>query len=252
MPKSTRLAKKEAERARVARHRSRALDIAQRGETHSCSKPDCERPARHRGSLCEFHYGDNVLDKEQLPLIYQGCPQFLSSYDHHRIRWARYRWEIATWIDQNLELSAPEPSRDKRLPEILLVLGWKNAADDGLHEPKLLDSKPNLSTLIVEKTKTLFATHHIELSAAAVTPDQVRRAINNWLVKTFAREWRIVASAFSPTDFPHDSKHPFEPDPNDPFDPLHALPPLQSPRPGAFIECLFIVGCSILIDISIV
>jgi hypothetical protein len=47
MPKSARLADKEAKKARVE---SRALDIARRGETHSCSKPDCKRPARHRGS----------------------------------------------------------------------------------------------------------------------------------------------------------------------------------------------------------
>src|SRR5277367_4587213 len=229
MPRSARLKEKEKRTVRSERNRSRAHDIARRGEAHSCSKPDCERPARHRGSLCESHYGDNVIDKEQLPLIYQGCPQFVLSYDRHRIRWARYGWEIATWIDQHLELSPPDSHRDKRLPEILVVLSWKNAADDGLHELKTLDGKPNLSTLIVEKSKTLFATHHIELSAATVTPDQVRRAINNWLVKTFAREWRIVSSAFSPTDFPHGSIHTFEPDPDDSFDPLHALPPVQSP-----------------------
>jgi hypothetical protein len=80
--------------------------------------------------------------------------------------------------------------------------------------PKTLDSKPNLSTLMVEKTKTLFATHHIELSAATVTPDQACRAINNWLVKTFAREWGLVASAVSTHDIPHGPKDPFA---NDPF-----------------------------------
>src|SRR5277367_2049841 len=96
--------------------------------------------------------------------------------------------------------------------------------------PKLSTVSQICPTLILEKTKTLFATHHIELSAATVTPDQIRCAINNWLVKTFACEWRIVASAFSPNYFPHGPKHPFEPDPDDPFDPLHALPPLQSPR----------------------
>jgi hypothetical protein len=74
-------------------------------------------------------------------LIYQGCPQFLPSYNHNRIRWANFRWEIATWIYGNLELSAPDPNRDKRMPEIVLILGWKGAAHDGLYTPKLLDGK---------------------------------------------------------------------------------------------------------------
>ena len=192
----------------------------------SCSKPDCERPARHRGSLCESHDRDNVVDKKQLPLIYQGCPQFLPSYNRSRIRWAHFCWEIATWIEQNLELSPPQHSPGKRLPEILLVCGWKNSADDGLYESQTLNGKPNLSTLIVGKTKNPFC--H-PFSVATVTSDQIRRAINDWLVKTFAREWRLVALAFSTNDVPHGPKDPFEPDPDNPFDPLRALPPLQSP-----------------------
>ena len=142
MPRSARLREKQQRTVRSARNQGRAHDIVRRGEHHSCSKPDCERPARHRGSLCESHYRDNVLDKEQLPLIYQGCPRFLPSYNRSRIRWAPFRWDIATWIEQNLELSPPQPRHNQKLPEILLVRGWKNAADDGLYEPKTLNGKP--------------------------------------------------------------------------------------------------------------
>jgi hypothetical protein len=97
--------------------------------------------------------------------------------------------------------------------------------------PKFSTVSQIKSTLIVETTKTLFATHHIELPPAPeITPDQVRCAINTWLIKTFAREWSIVASGYLPTTFPHDSKDAFKPDPDNPDDPLHYLPQLESPR----------------------
>jgi hypothetical protein len=39
-----------------------------------------------------------------------------------------------------------------------------------------------------------------------------------------------MASPFPPDAFPHGSIHPFHPDLNNPFDPLHNLPSLESPR----------------------
>src|SRR6202022_1831804 len=66
------------------------------------------------------------------------------------------------------------------MPEIVLVLGWKGAAHDGLHAPKTLNGTSKSSTLMAYKTTTLFVTHHIELSGAKATPDQVRYAINSW------------------------------------------------------------------------
>jgi hypothetical protein len=140
MPKSKRLKEREAETLCSERRQLRELDRARRREPSSCKGPNCSRPARHQGSLCETHHGDTILDKERLPLIYQGCPQFLPSYNRSRIRWAPLRWAIATWIEQNMELSPPTEKRDSRLPEILLVLGWKGVSHLSLLDPKRLDS----------------------------------------------------------------------------------------------------------------
>jgi hypothetical protein len=87
-----------------------------------------------------------------------------------------------------------------------------------------------LSVLMVAHSRTLFATHHIQLPAAKVTPEQVRRAINEWVTKTFEREWRIVASGLPEGLVPHGATDPFEPDEDDPQDPLHDLPPLSPPQ----------------------
>jgi hypothetical protein len=99
--------------------------------------------------------------------------------------------------------------------------------------------------LIVAKTKALFTSHHIDLPAGEVTPDQVRLAINEWLVKTFKREWQIMASTFPTSHFPHGAKDPFKPDPEDPFDPLHDLPPLSTPRFLPGVLCA-VKSCSYL------
>jgi len=97
---------------------------------------------------------------------------------------------------------------------------------------------------MVVHTRTLFATHHIDLPAGNVTPDQVRRAINEWLLKTFEREWQIVASGVDESHVPHGSTDPFEPDEDDPHNPLQWLPPLPPPR---FLRGLCVTqGCSYL------
>lgn len=78
--------------------------------------------------------------------------------------------------------------------------------------------------------RTLFETHHIDLPAGNVTPEQVRRAINEWILKTFQREWRVVASGLPEGFVPHDATDPFEPDQDNPDDPLRSLPPLSPPQ----------------------
>jgi len=84
---------------------------------------------------------------------------------------------------------------------------------------------------MVDATKTLFSSHHIELPMTPeITPEQVRRAINNWLVKTFAHEWSIAASGYPPTAFPHGAEDAFSSDPDDTDDPLNLLTQLKSPR----------------------
>ena len=61
-------------------------------------------------------------------------------------------------------------------------------------------------------------------------PDQVHCTINAWLIKTFAHEWSIVTSGYLSSTVPHGSRDTFKPDPNDPNDPLHNLPLLESPH----------------------
>jgi hypothetical protein len=136
MPRSERLKEREARAIGSERQQTRELDRARRREPSECTEPDCSRP---QGSLCESHYNDTVLDKEALPLIYQGCPHFLPAYNHNRIRWAPFRWAIANWIEQNLDL-APDQKLNKRVPEILLVRGWKGASEPSLFDSKRLDS----------------------------------------------------------------------------------------------------------------
>ena len=81
MPMSKRLKERETRTVRSEHQRLRELDRDRRREPSLCKQPDCNRPARHQGSLCEEHYDDTVFDKELLPLIYQGCPHFLQSYN---------------------------------------------------------------------------------------------------------------------------------------------------------------------------
>ena len=137
MVRSSRLAAKNTQKARETRSLLRKLDNARRGEPHPCTTSGCNKQARHRGSLCEEHYSASVVDKYQLPLLFQGCPQFLPIYNRNRIRWAVIRPEIAMWIEENLELSE-DRQRDPAFPEILIVAGWKGAKG-GLFEERKLD-----------------------------------------------------------------------------------------------------------------
>jgi hypothetical protein len=83
---------------------------------------------------------------------------------------------------------------------------------------------------MVAHSRTLFATHHIELPATKITPERVRQSINEWVMKTFEREWRIVASGFPEGLVPHGATDPFEPDEDNPQDALRDLPPLSIPQ----------------------
>lgn len=100
MPRSQRLKEREARTVRSEHQRIRELDRASRREPSQCTEPNCSRPARHQGSLCEAHHNDTVPDKEGLPLMYQRCPHLLPSYNRCRIRWAPFWWAIGssrTW-----------------------------------------------------------------------------------------------------------------------------------------------------------
>jgi hypothetical protein len=83
---------------------------------------------------------------------------------------------------------------------------------------------------MVALTRSRFAAHHIDVPAGHVTPDIVLRAINAWLLKTFEREWQIVASGIDPERIPHGGTDPFDPNVDDELDPLNWLPSLPSPR----------------------
>ena len=109
-PSSMRLAGKNADIARQRSHEIRRRDIHARDEPHPCATNGCSKAARHQGSLCEAHYADSVLDKDVLPIIYQGCTRFLQHGKHDRIRWTYFRSKIATWINRYFDLSSPPSS----------------------------------------------------------------------------------------------------------------------------------------------
>lgn len=136
MARSRRLDALNAQKAKDERSLIRKLDNVRRGEPHPCTTSECQSQARHRGSLCEKHHSASVVDKDQLPLLYQGCPQFLPNYNRNRIRWAAVRPEIAMWIEEHLELPKGE-KRDPAFPEILIVAGWKGASGGLFEERKL-------------------------------------------------------------------------------------------------------------------
>jgi len=165
MRTSKRIKERERQTVHSKCQQLRKLDRDRRREPSSCTEPDRKWPARHQGSLCEQHYHDRTIDKDELPLIYQGCPQFLPSFNHSRIRWAPFRSAIATWVEQNLQLNEPDVTRNKRLPEILSVRGWKGASCPSLYEPKTLNSKSHQvnSRLILASSRKLLASHHIQL-----------------------------------------------------------------------------------------
>jgi hypothetical protein len=144
MRASKRLEERTVETARQERVKQRQQDKDIRGEPHLCIKEGCKRAARHRASLCDFHRRDTVIDKNLLPLIYQGCPQYLPHKNHRRIRWAPFRQTIATWIEGHLELCAPDPRRNPRYPEIVLVSGWRGSSK-GLSESRPLSGTPTLT-----------------------------------------------------------------------------------------------------------
>ena len=140
---SSRLRAKKGDAERQEQLKRRQEDRDRRGGAHHCEVQGCHKSARHRGSQCNEHFNDNVIDKNQLPLIYQGCPQSLQQ-NHSRIRWTPFRTKIATWINANLDLSPPDPHRDRRSPEMVLVRGWKGS-QGGLHEAKGLNGSSILT-----------------------------------------------------------------------------------------------------------
>ena len=228
-PTSTRLHTKSNDAARQERLKQRDLDNAIRGQPHRCQAQRCTKSAVHRGSLCAVHKEETEIDKNLMPLIYQGCPQFIPR-NQNRIKWAPLRHTIADWIQFNLDCPCDSNRLKSRYPEIVLVRGWKGS-DGGLYEPKQLNGMLSLPCLTdVAGTRTLFAAHYINLPAGNVTPEQVRQAINEWVSKTFEREWRVIASGLLEDSVSHESTDPFEPDENDPDDPLRSLPPLSPPQ----------------------
>ena len=142
---SSRLRAKKGDTQRQEQLKRHQEDRDRRGEPHHCEVPGCHKSARHRGSRCEEHFNDNIIDKNELPLIYQGCPQFLQQ-NHSRIRWTLFRRKLATWINANLDLSAPDSRRDSRFPEMVLVRGWKGS-HGGLHKAKELNGRLILTWL---------------------------------------------------------------------------------------------------------
>lgn len=142
---SGRLRAKNDKAVRRERLKQRELDNAKRGQPHKCQAQSCTKSAVHRGSLCDVHNAETKIDKNLMPLIYQGCPQFIP-WNQDQIKWAPLRRTIAIWIEFNLDCPR-DPNRLKsRYPEIVLVRGWKGS-DGGLHEPRQLNGIPPLPCL---------------------------------------------------------------------------------------------------------
>jgi hypothetical protein len=140
---SSRLRAKKGDAERQEQLKRHQEDRDRRGGAHHCEVQGCHKSARHRGSQCDEHFNDKAINKNQLPLLYQGCPQSLRR-NHSRIRWTPFRTKIATWINANLDLSPPDPHRDPRFPEMVLVRGWKGS-QGGLHEAKGLNGSSILT-----------------------------------------------------------------------------------------------------------
>ena len=75
-------------------------------------------------------------------------------------------------------------------------------------------------------TIQLFTSHHIEIPEDW-TPRTILDQINIWVLKTFHREWQVVAFDIPESLVLKGPLNPFEPiDPSNPDDPLNLLDPL--------------------------
>src|SRR5579859_4253225 len=92
-----------------------------------------------------------------------------------------------------------------------------------------------------DETRLLFESHHIPISRST-TPDAIRVAVNDLIIKFFRREWRIESSDFARIEVPNGPLDPLDVESghldDDPFDNnlpdagniLLSLPPMESPR----------------------
>src|SRR5437762_5430774 len=81
-----------------------------------------------------------------------------------------------------------------------------------------------------DATIQLFTSHHIEISEDW-TPRTILDQINIWVLKTFRREWQVLASDIPEALVLNGPLDAFEPiDSTDPDDPLNHLDPLVAPR----------------------
>lgn len=81
-----------------------------------------------------------------------------------------------------------------------------------------------------DHTRLLFDLHHVPLRGTTATPFAVLGALNEWVFRTFEREWRIEASHLPHGHIAHGSLDRFDPDPDNPDDPIHYLPQIKAPR----------------------
>ena len=135
MPRSSRRLKaKTAQITRADERQAHEHRIYCLGEPRKCKNESCSWQARHRGSWCETCFDQHFINKTIHPVLCQGCPSFLYSYNHGRIRWSRFRLEVSLWIETNLELVETRPS--KHLLPWIEIAGWKGARN--IDEPRPL------------------------------------------------------------------------------------------------------------------
>ena len=73
-------------------------------------------------------------DKNDANILYQGCPSLAQSKS--LIRWSADAPEIASWVENNLELRITQPSRNIS-SRWIKVIGWKGGHD--IDEKRTLD-----------------------------------------------------------------------------------------------------------------
>ena len=71
---SSRLRAKKSDAERQEQVKRRQEDRDRRGEAHHCEVQGCHKSARHRGSQCDEHFNDNVIDENQASVNLSRLP----------------------------------------------------------------------------------------------------------------------------------------------------------------------------------
>jgi hypothetical protein len=140
MPAQTRNSARILEREHIAQLEGKALQEQQRQKKRTAPR-DCQQCrvylARRGSKLCaKCHMTDRVAKAEQL-VICQGCPCWIPTKTHDRIRWKQGDPLMARWLEKYLEIEE-DRSSSYTAARWLQVTGWKG--EKGTTDvPRMLD-----------------------------------------------------------------------------------------------------------------